>query len=101
MPILIAFHATPVPSTTTSRSNRTSHAGTFAGDATIRVRITEPSTEIVCNALELVVEEAWFDHGGDASPLDIEHDAGTERVRVPGAESARRRHGLAAPALPR
>jgi puromycin-sensitive aminopeptidase len=54
--------------------------GTFAGDATIRVRLLEPSDRIVCNALELVVDEAWIDHGGARVTLDIAHDAGTERV---------------------
>jgi puromycin-sensitive aminopeptidase len=55
-------------------------AGTFAGDATIRVRILEEQPTIVCNALDLVVDEAWIDHGNERVPLRVAHDAEAERV---------------------
>jgi puromycin-sensitive aminopeptidase len=55
-------------------------AGTFAGDATIRVRLLEDSPTIVCNALELVVDEAWIDHDNERIALRVEHDAAAERV---------------------
>jgi puromycin-sensitive aminopeptidase len=55
-------------------------AGTFTGDATIRVRVLTATHSLVCNALDLVVEEAWFDDGSTRHALEVSHDAGTERV---------------------
>jgi puromycin-sensitive aminopeptidase len=60
-------------------------AGTFAGTATVRVEVLEPTSELVCNALDLVIDEAWLASGDERVPLEVQLDAGTERATLRSA----------------
>jgi puromycin-sensitive aminopeptidase len=64
-------------------------AGLFAGSVSVDVNVAEPVHEVVLNALDLEIDEAWLEGDGgvriDAEPrLDVE----TERLRLALAEQA-------------
>ncbi len=56
---------------------------TFRGEETVAVIVTEPTAEIVLNAVELAITEAVVEnHGGDALRGTATLDEATERCRI-------------------
>jgi puromycin-sensitive aminopeptidase len=56
-------------------------AATFSGEVEIDLEVLEPVTTIVCNAAELVIEEALISSGeGAAAPATVALDETAERV---------------------
>jgi len=58
-------------------------AATFEGTVAIAVDVREPVDEVVLNALELEIDEAWLvDAGGTRFDADVELDPDTERATL-------------------
>ncbi len=56
-------------------------AATFGGEAVIAVDVLEPVSQVVLNAADLEVDEAWLvDAAGDRLAASITHDVAAERV---------------------
>jgi len=60
-------------------------AATFAGECVTEVEVVEPTNTLVCNAAELVVQEAWVELMGGGERIDPESitlDPHTERLTL-------------------
>jgi puromycin-sensitive aminopeptidase len=59
-------------------------AATFAGSEDVTVEVVEPVSEIVLNASELAIDEAWVVDGGNGQRIDVEAtlDPATERLTL-------------------
>ncbi len=57
-------------------------AATFTGTVTIEVEVAEPTSEIVLNAIELTVDEAWVAVGDENHDATVTLDADTERATL-------------------
>ncbi len=55
-------------------------AASFSGTVRIDVEVRETTTEIVCNAADLVVDEAWLERDGNRTTLDARLDEEAERL---------------------
>lgn len=55
---------------------------TFTGLARVRVRAHEPVDEVVLNAADLTVEEAWFEQGGRRVDAAVTFDPDRQRVTL-------------------
>ncbi len=65
-------------------------AATFAGTVAVEVEVVEPTAEVVLNAIELEVDEAWVDQGGTRLDATVALDDDLERatLALPAALSA-------------
>ena len=54
--------------------------GTFSGTVAVTLAVNTTSDELVCNALDLAIDEAWVDSGGRRVEAKASLDAETERV---------------------
>lgn len=64
-------------------------AATFAGEETVTVEIGEPLQEIVLNAIELEIDEAWVVPGnGERIDASVSYDDATERATLALASAA-------------
>lgn len=57
-------------------------AGTFAGSVAIDLQILRETDELVCNALDLAIDDAWVVVDGIRAPLTAALDAELERVAL-------------------
>ncbi len=58
-------------------------AGTFRGTVAAAVDVVEPVAEVVLNAIELVIDEAWVvDANGTRSDASVSYDEATERATL-------------------
>jgi aminopeptidase N len=55
---------------------------TFRGEATVTLDVRTPTSELVCNAAELEMTEAWVDLDGRRIDGEVGTDAEQEQVRV-------------------
>ncbi len=60
------------------------HGRPFVGRVTVTVAVHQPLAEIVCNASEVTVHQAWVvdSSGARSQATSIQHDADTERVTL-------------------
>ena len=63
-------------------------AAAFSGVVDIDIDIAESADEIVCNAADLAVSEAWLEVGGSSVSLAARLDAGRERLTLTRCDSA-------------
>src|SRR5205814_952974 len=54
--------------------------GTFSGTVAIALTVSTTSDELVCNALDIAIDEAWVDTGGQRADATATLDVETERV---------------------
>ncbi|QYG93863.1 M1 family metallopeptidase [Iamia sp. SCSIO 61187] len=57
-------------------------AATFAGTVAIEVEVQEPTAEVVLNAIELEVDEAWLEVGGARRDVTVTLDEEHERATL-------------------
>jgi puromycin-sensitive aminopeptidase len=65
-------------------------AATFAGEESVAIEIPEPVSEIVLNAIELEIDEAWVelgDHRLEVTGIDYDEDAERATLTLDGAVS--------------
>ena len=74
-------------------------AATFRGTVDIALVVDEPVEELVCNAADLVLEQATLEVEGASIPLTWSHDDVYERVAFACPNRCRRapRHGRRSP----
>src|SRR5690606_23802859 len=52
------------------------------GSVAVRVQIVEPTDRIVCNAVDIAIDDAWLEAGGRRTELRVEPDEEHERVAL-------------------
>jgi puromycin-sensitive aminopeptidase len=57
-------------------------AASFAGAVEVDIEVVEPTKEVVLNALELEIDDAWVQSAGRRLPAVVSLDAGTERATL-------------------
>ncbi|HEU5149814.1 MAG TPA: M1 family metallopeptidase [Iamia sp.] len=57
-------------------------AATFSGTVAVAVDVVEPVTEVVLNAIELEVDEAWVEAGGERRDATVTLDEELERATL-------------------
>ncbi len=57
-------------------------AALFSGSVDVDVEVVQPTAEVVLNAVELEIDEAWVEAGGERLDTTLTLDAGTERATL-------------------
>ena len=64
-------------------------AATFSGFESVSVEVLEPTDEVVLNALDLEIDEAWLEREGERLDATVTIEAATERARLALPATAR------------
>jgi aminopeptidase N len=57
-------------------------AATFTGSVDVAVDVHRPVDELVCNAVDLEIDEAWVDVRGERLDAEVKLDVATDRLHV-------------------